>query len=379
MRIVYAVAGLWAHHPGLQSKVLGATRIWSRDGHEVYVVLHSQGTLLDANGEVISQSGATEFKGHQIAYYDRSRNKLARLLSLRHQYRFLRQTLRSIRPDVVYTRYALPFPGLDRSFSVTCPFVVEINSDDSVEYGIKSGLVGWANSLFRKSFLSHAAGLCFVSRELSLLPAFAWYVDRKAVISNSIECAKYPFTEDTGNAAANLCFIGSPRQSWHGLDKVVSLARHFPDWRFHIVGPDAGEVNVAGGAELPNLTSHGYLDGDAARELLSKIDVGISTLALHRKSMQEASPLKSRQYLAQGIPFISAYADTDIDDEEFVLRLENTEDNIAPAVEVIGQFVRRVFRNTSIRRQARQFAERNLDVSTKEKQRLEFINSVAER
>lgn len=38
--------------------------------------------------------------------------------------------------------------------------------------------------------------------------------------------------------------------------------------------------------------------------------VCIGTLALHRKNMTEASPLKTREYLAHGFPVIIGYKDT---------------------------------------------------------------------
>jgi glycosyltransferase involved in cell wall biosynthesis len=374
MDIAYIVGGLWRHHPGLHSKVLGAAKVWEKQGAKVTIVLFSEGRILDANGATLSLVPAATASQLE-AYYDTKRNKLSRFLSLRYQYAFLKETIVRLAPDVVYTRYALPFPGVERAFGSVCPYIVEINSDDLVEYGLKSKITGLYNRLFRKSFLGHAKGLCFISHEMSVSSSFNWYKGKTAVIANSISCDKYPFNAETGNDQVNICFIGSPKQSWHGLDKIDTLCSRYPEWIFHIIGPDRKEYLVTREAAPDNVVFHGYLSGDEAKQLLMKMDVGISTLALHRKKIHEASPLKSRQYLAQGIPFISAYDDTDIKNIECVYQLPNTEMNVANNLDLIGDFVYKVYRNIALREDARKYAEKEIDSYIVENKRLEFIKS----
>lgn len=374
MDIAYIVGGLWRHHPGLHSKVLGAAKVWEEQGAKVTIVLFSEGRILDANGDTISVVPAVTASQLE-AYYDTKRNKLSRFLSLRYQYAFLKETLARLAPDVVYTRYALPFPGVERAFGSVCPYIVEINSDDLVEYGLKSKITGLYNQLFRKNFLGNAQGLCFISQEMSVSASFNWYKGKSAVVANSISCDKYPFNAETGNDKVNICFIGSPKQSWHGLDKIDTLCSRYPEWIFHIIGPDRKEYLASRETAPDNVVFHGYLSGDEAKQLLRQMDVGISTLALHRKKMHEASPLKSRQYLAQGIPFISAYDDTDIKDVECVYQIPNTEDNVVHYSDEIGAFVETMFANSHARVVAHDFAETYLDSRIIEKKRLEFIAS----
>lgn len=372
--IAYVVGGLWRHHPGLHSKVLGAARIWESQGVQVRVVLYSEGRVIDCQGNTLSSLSADRAKKLE-AYYDHKLNKLRRLAALRHQYIFLRVVLNDLAPDIVYTRYALPFPGIERFFGAVSPYVIEINSDDLVEYGLKSFWTGRFNRVFRKGFIGNAAGLCFISREMASSPSFSWYRGKSDVIANSIDCDDYPFSANTANERVNLCFIGSPGQCWHGLDKINLLSLHYPQWRFHIIGPSRAEYCASGIQPESNMVFHGYLSGLASRQLLQSMDVGISTLALHRKSMNEASPLKSRQYLAQGLPFISAYEDTDIAAKDFVYQLPNTESNVSDSLSALGDFVTKVFRNESLRVAARAFAETQLDSRSVERKRLDFILS----
>lgn len=372
--IAYVVGGLWRHHPGLHSKVLSAARMWEGAGVQVYIVLYSEGRVIDCQGNTLSSLPAERAKRLE-AYYNPKFNKFRRLAALRHQYSYLRGVLVGLKPDIVYTRYAMPFPGIHYFFGAVCPYVVEINSDDLVEYGLKSYWTGLFNRIFRRGFLGNAAGLCFVSREMASSPSFSWYQGRVDVVANSIDCRDYPFSPSTNNDHANLCFIGSPGQCWHGLDKIGLLSSCFPQWTFHIIGPGRAEFCASGVQPGANLVFHGYLSGLESKQLLQSMDVGISTLALHRKSMNEASPLKSRQYLAQGLPFISAYEDTDIPGEEFVCRLPNTESNVSDSFAVLNAFVVRAFRNEPLRRAARAFAENRLDSGCIENKRLHFIST----
>ena len=59
-----------------------------------------------------------------------------------------------------------------------------------------------------------------------------------------------------------------------------------------------------------------------------KADIGVGTLALHRKNMQEASPLKIAEYVFWGLPVITAYNDVNLKGLDFNLELDNKEDNI---------------------------------------------------
>lgn len=372
--IAYVVGGLWRHHPGLHSKVLGAARVWEANGAQVKVVLYSEGRVIDCRGNTVSSLPAARAKKLE-AYYDTRLNKFRRLAALRHQYAFLKEALVDLSPDIVYTRYALPFPGIHRFFGSVCPYVIEINSDDLVEYGLKSSWTGRFNRIFRRGFMRNAAGLCFISREMAASPSFNWYRGKTDVIANSIDCDDYPFAVRTNNDQVNLCFIGSPGQCWHGLDKINVLSSYYPQWIFHIIGPGRDEYCASGIQPGPNLVFHGYLSGQASKVLLQSMDVGISTLALHRKSMNEASPLKSRQYLAQGLPFISAYEDTDISAKDFVYQLPNTESNVSDTLAALGVFVAGVFRDGALRLAAREFAEARLDSRIIERKRLDFISS----
>jgi hypothetical protein len=66
--------------------------------------------------------------------------------------------------------------------------------------------------------------------------------------------------------------------------------------------------------------------------LLQHCHIAVGTLALYRKSMTEASPLKVRECLLLGMPMILGYHDTDVSDDErfdsFLFKVKNDDSPI---------------------------------------------------
>jgi hypothetical protein len=190
------------------------------------------------------------------------------------------------------------------------------------------------------------------------------------VISNGIDLSAFSPLDAPNNETPRLVFIGTPGYSWHGVDKLVELARAFPDLQVDIVGYDG----LPEYEPLPsNLTLHGYLSAEGYRKIMAGCDLAISTLALHRKGMEEACPLKTRECLAYGLPMVMPYVDTDLKDMdvEFLLRIPNKEDNIQTHGQAVHDFAYRM---------RGQRVERNLitsiDQVTKEAERIRFFEEI---
>lgn len=276
--------------------------------------------------------------------------------------------LASWRPDVLYERYGLFYPGLLRLRGI--PTVLEVNGDELSEFRITSKRRYWYCRTTRRLILSRAVGAVYVTEELSRRPSFASYRIPTKVIANGIRLADLPELGAPSNAQPRLIFLGHPDTPWHGADRIVELARAFPAWHFDVVGPRRAEI----GEDLPpNLLSHGVMRPAEFWPLMAEADVAIGTLAVYRKRIGEGSSLKLREYLACGLPAIIAYNDTDFPDRvPFLLHLPNEPDNIRPHLPTIEQFVlswmgRRVARSEIAR----------IDLTEKERLRLEFIAQFA--
>lgn len=369
MRIAYLLAEDLSKHPGLKHKIDSQIQYWQAAGHDVFRIQYFDSSIVHPDGT--RQSWSTDYSSMSNV------SKWQRLRRLSLQYEFVVDALKKIKPDLTYSRYLFPAKNVFKIKGFAGRFVIEINSDDRAEYLQKRWGTGLYNLIFRRWGLALADGLVFVTDELANKIAFSPYTEERLVIGNGVEISSFEFVEKTGNSSPQLVFIGSPGQSWHGIDKIGYLAEQFPDFGFHIVGPDRSSC-IKLWTKIPdNVVVHGYLANYEAQKIIKNMDVGISTLALHRKDMQEACPLKVRQYLAHGLPVISASDDPDIQSKQnFYLQLPNTEKNVSSRLVEIHDFIKRVTGDSDIRLSARQYAEKHLSVSKKEAERLQFFEKV---
>jgi|SRR5687768_1028980 len=234
--------------------------------------------------------------------------------------------------DVAYVRRELWHPAY-RTLMRRIPTIAEINTLDSAEYRLTMALPRRVYAAVTALFWQQApAGFVSVTHELAkALPPRK----PRAIISNGIA---EPFnTPASGSAKPHLFFSGTGSYSWHGIDKFIALARAFPNWDFSIAGEDAANL---GSDTPPHVRCHGKLSSSAADGLLATANIGVGTLALHRKNMDEACPLKLRSYLAYGLPSIIAYQDTDFSGKyDFICQISNTEKNVVSEKEKIASFV----------------------------------------
>ncbi|MNH72616.1 hypothetical protein D3C73_247870 [compost metagenome] len=173
-------------------------------------------------------------------------------------------------------------------------------------------------------------------------------------------------------AAVQLVFIGSPGQAWHGVDAIAELAKARPRWTFDIIGVDAAELP---GPVPTNMIFHGRLARKDYQPLLERSDLAIGTLALYRKQMKEASPLKVREYLANGLPVITAYSETDFPEPmSFILQLPNSPGNVRDGLAQIDAFAS-AWRGKKVPRRMIS----HLDTRVKESQRLSYMKMIREK
>lgn len=357
MRIAYLLHWNDGPESGVFKKVLDQTRYWSARGCEVKVFLFNRDrTGNDKRYQNLDIAMAVVSYGSLVNRFASMRKLVADVINWA--------------PDLVYTRYDLYYPSL-AALAAAMPVVLEVNTDDITEYRTRPFYVYWYNLLTRKRLLAAADGTVFVSRELSAKPYFARYSRKIAVISNGIDLSRYAPGPPAANPAPRLVFMGTPNQVWQGVDKLVNLAWHLPQWHFDLIGFAAEHVKER---IPPNVALHGFMERPGYEKLLIKADAAFGTMALHRKQMEEASPLKVREYLAYGLPVIISYKDTDFPaTSRFILSLPNNADNISGHITEIKSFVERV-KGTRVPRESIQ----HIDVMFKEQDRFEFMCAVAE-
>ncbi|MDK2979678.1 MAG: hypothetical protein PWQ55_25 [Chloroflexota bacterium] len=289
--------------------------------------------------------------------------ELSRMAAIRR----LIAALRDYQPEVIYLRWAMYVYPLQRLFDVA-PAVVEINTNDVEEHKLLGGIKSRYNLLTRGITLGHASGIVYATQELAEMDEFRRFHKPGLVVSNSIELNAVMPMPAPHNDRPHLAFIGTPGFAWHGVEKLVYLAQTYPDIVVDVIGFN----HIEGFDKLPNnMVLHGYQVGAACDHILAQADAAIGTLALHNKGMNEASPLKVRDYASRGIPCILPFHDTDLDslDSDLILRIPNREDNLRTHAAAIHDFLLRV----QGRRIPRELVRERIDSRIKEQQRLDFM------
>lgn len=353
MRIAYLAYQSIATESGVLKKIVGQLRAWQAAGHEaaLFAISPEFGPMWEGLAELDVRF---EEIGHPSSVY---------AASLRQ-----RQAVEAWKPDAIYARFGVYLPGW-AGLGGRTPLVLEINSDDRAELRKK-----WSISMYmvhratRGRLLRRARGMVFVTEELTR--RFPAHNTEHIVIANGVELDRFSPGPPPENGSPRLVFVGNLVQPWSGFAKLVSLARLRPTWRIDVVGTIRDDQRQACPA---NLVAHGQLPEARLRSLLRQADAAIGPLALYVKCMDEACPLKVREYLACGVPTIIAHRDTDFPPSEpdFLLRLPNSPANVSDHVNRIDALLQR-WRNRRVPRNA----IGHLDTGVKEKCRLEFLERI---
>ena len=355
MKIAYIAHWDVSRESGVLKKIESQMRAWINEGNEVKLFAASPRCELSEEMRDLPVD---------IVKSGRARNHVFRT-------RILTIHALSWNPDMVYLRFAMNYPSLG-SLMAYVPTFLEINTDDMMEYKLSfPKLLYVYHLLTREGVLRKAHGMIFATHEIA--SRYGRYNKPGLVIGNGIDLNRYHRISAPQNPSPRIIFLGNPRPPpWHGVDKIIFLASNFPKWRFDVVGIDLEDVRV----KIPsNVMFHGQCSYADYRRVLVLADVAIGTLSLHKMNMNEASPLKVREYLAHGLPIIIGYCDTDFPEPQpYILELPNTPNNVAENISLIEQFVHQ-WRGKRVRHDVIS----HLHVGVKERLRLSFFREVLSR
>lgn len=321
MNIAYLYLGKLSIGSGVHKKILMQIKQWESMGHKVKVYHASidrvntfKDDSIDSTFEHISN-----IMFYRVGFYDEIK-------------RFA---------DIAYMRYS--FICLDIwNLMRRVPTFVEINSNEEKEYKLdwhkkfKSKIKYCWNFFNRFLLMSVAHGKVCVTYELAKREMRKDPKIPSIVIQNAL-MGEYHRREQKIHDVPVLLFIGTPNQEWHGVDKVLELAKHTVDsLHFIIIGPDLKNMKLSS-----NVEAYGILAKSEYNKFLNAADVGISTLALHRIGLNEACSLKTREYLSWGLPVIIGYEDTAFigkNDCKWICKLPNIEENVSHNIGLIKDF-----------------------------------------
>jgi glycosyltransferase involved in cell wall biosynthesis len=270
--------------------------------------------------------------------------------------------------QVVYFRDAFPIPMGSHKIKK----VLEVNSIQKNEVSSQSFVKKLAYKLFAKRFYGQWDGVVYVTREIedSLEREVPALINRpSAVISNGIDFRRIPSLPVSLENNLNFVFLGEPGLLWNGIDSIIDLARVLPNCTFHIIGENQkskSEINN-------NVRFYGFMHQDEYQQILMKCHVAIGTMGAERKQIKQGCSLKTREYLASGLPIVIRYWDSDFHEgtTDFILNIpldEKPLSNYANQILAFGEkwkHSRVPISNVSA-----------ISIESKENQRLEFFESI---
>ena len=161
-------------------------------------------------------------------------------------------------------------------------------------------------------------------------------------------------------------------REWQGFDRIINGMSQFSGVErlvLHLVGQDFdGSVQkwlkMAEGLNvIDNVIYHGAMYDEQLTNLFDNCHIAIGAMALHRRGNVVGSPLKVREYLARGIPFIYSYVDSALSGEEwFALKIQ--EDDSAVDFNIVVPWIKSIYTNSQAISEIRKFASENLSWET---------------
>jgi hypothetical protein len=303
--IVYVVVCYEAATSGVYKKIADQVQIWREAGLTSKLVVLTDGKSMNLWKEIDSDC---------IVMQDS--HIFSKIINRLRIYR----TTKKINPRVVYFRDSFPMIMRSRKSSYVA---VEIQSALESEITQRRPWIRSILPLARRIQFSTVDKFIFVSGELANLNQRVIQQRQLKVVSNGINFDRVMLLAPTTGDLKRAFFIGHPDQNWQGFDQVVRLAESCPEVTFEVVGIPASE-------EYPsNLNCYGELEETEYISIAAKCVVALGTLALNRKSLKEASPLKVRECLAMGLPVAIRYRDSDFSNEDFIFQFPDNDQDIA--------------------------------------------------
>ena len=185
---------------------------------------------------------------------------------------------------------------------------------------------------------------------------------------NGIELDNYTYEYNRNNANGLHLISIANIDFWHGYDRILYGMKNYYDSNnkikvyFHIVGEGEELNNLKMIAERLSLNSkvtfYGNLDGKELDQIAKISDIGIGSIANHRKSLEKDSALKNREYCVRGIPFIISSDDDAFVNFKYLYKVPQDESPI-DIVEIIN-FYNNIISTSNYKKEMIDYAMNNL-------------------
>jgi hypothetical protein len=229
-----------------------------------------------------------------IYYY---KGKIGRFKARMHLVKVL-----SKNKSIVYRRYGIftPFELIQLTRSKT---VLEFNTNNDYFYMNRSLILYFWHRFQLQIIGNSLLGGCAVTSEIKNLQK-AKIAEKTEVFTNSIDFDQIKFRKKiTKQKRMRLVFLAGETNTWNGVSKIYLIARNLKSVDFFIIGVPKPKNYPS------NIFWLDSMQGVELQKKISTMSIGISTLNLASVGLIEGAPLKSRFYLALGLPIISSAPD----------------------------------------------------------------------
>lgn len=233
--------------------------------------------------------------------------------------------------------------------------------------------------------LSYCRGMISVTDEIAEVEAARIGLDIPSItIPNGIgvDNVKQTGFRPFDGKKLDLIFITSSLLPWNGIERLIPSLNSYKgnvDIKLHVVGDVDRRDFFRLYGYCDRIKFHGLMNRSDLDPMMGEMNLAVGTMALYKKRMHQACSLKTREYVARGIPFIIAYDEPDLNGIDPQRRFfESYPNDYSPIdIDTVIEFAERVGRNRDeIIAYMRRFAVENLEWSVKTLKLYDFIASL---
>lgn len=315
-----------------------------------------------------------------IVYHNQTKYREIKNSSNKHRRLFLYDCVNNLSNELVfntiYIRYAksdyLFVKLLKRLHKVSSKIIIEIPTypyKNEMKDNMHDRLMLFSDTVFSRFLKKYVKYIATFSHDDYIfgIPCLN--------ISNGVIVDDYHIRKPIeNNNQIHLVSVSTMRKA-HGYDRVLtglgeyykSNSDHSINILFELVGDGPcleqyKEIVKSYGIEN-NVIFSGFLSGNELQNSYDKADIAVGVLGLHRFGLSNASPIKTREYLAVGLPIISAGSLNLLNDESFILYVPENDEPIN--IDSVISFYNEIYKNANhqiIANEIHEFAKKTCDL-----------------
>jgi len=266
--------------------------------------------------------------------------------------------------DVIYSR-AVPISYHSIRFNKQYNVIYEHNSKEIAEFysllrfgslinrirNLKTVPLRLVSSFFfYRKILKSAIGGIGVTEEICFYEKSFYQDYNIKMVSNGCTFDNEEIESKTLDDSIDLVVLAGSKNEWNGISRIVnSFKQKFEEnFKVYMLG-DISEFHKDQIDKHDNLISKKPMYGDELVRFINKMHLGVGTLELYKKDMEEACALKTREYLSKGLPVLIGYHDPDLignELENYVYHIPN-DDSLIPFDKVV-KWVKKLYRDKEL-------------------------------